>query len=249
MGTKRTARPGGPRTGPARAPYVLTVVVLLLAILAAASVGTFSARPVIDGTVEPVESVSTPTPSAEGTPAPLIDDGDRIVIDPDLTMAVLLLLAVSLLALVVRYLLRLRSRPTIRGGSLDEAQVRPPSALDPVAEALPTWTRTAEQLLIQDADASDAVIRCWLDFERLCARAGLPRRPTQTTSDFASAAATALDLPVEPLTTLNRLYQRARFARSHHDGRDALGAADREIALRSIRLLAAAVPSDRPVRR
>lgn len=247
MGTKRIAHRRGRTPGTSPTPYVLTVVVLVLAVLAAGFMGDFSARPVVDASAGTVESTSIPTPSAEATPEPQVDDGERIVIDSKLTMAVFVLLVISILALLVRVLLRLRSRPIIRGGSLDEAQVRPAGTLEPVAEALPTWTRTAEQLLVGDADTSDAVIRCWLDFEHMCASAGVPRRATQTTSDFASAAAQALDLPVEPLTTLNRLYQRARFARARQDGHGALGRADRELALTSVRLLAPS--TDDPVRR
>lgn len=218
-------------------PYVLTVVVLVLAVLAAGSMGELSARPVVDAGAGAVEPTSVPTPSAEAGPEPLVDDGDRIVIDPSVVVAVALLLVIGLLALLVRYLLRLRARPPIRGGSLDSAQVRPPGTLEPVADSLPAWTRAAEHELTGSTDTSDAVIRCWLAFEQLCAGAGIPRRSTQTTSDFAAAAAQGLDLPMDAVTALNRLYQRARFARDRRDDREALGTADRELALQCIRLL------------
>lgn len=221
------------------APYVLTVVVLVLAVLAAGSMGELSARPVVDAGAGAVEPTSVPTPSAEVVPEPPVDDGDRLQLDPSVVVAASVLLVVGLLALLVRFLLRLRSRPPIRGGSLDGALVRPPGTLEPVAEPLPAWTRIAEDELAKSTDTSDAVIRCWLAFEQLSAGAGTPRRPTQTTSDFAAAAARSLDLPMDAVTTLNRLYQRARFARERRDGHEALGPAERALALYSVRLLAA----------
>ncbi|TYC99659.1 DUF4129 domain-containing protein [Arthrobacter echini] len=214
---------------------------LVLAVLAAGSMGELSARPVVDAGAGAVEPTSVPTPSAEAGPEPLVDDGDRLRIDPSVAVAVALLLVIGLLALLVRFLLRLRARPPIRGGSLDSARVRPPGILEPLAESLPAWTRAAEDELTGSTDTSDAVIRCWLAFEQLCAGAGIPRGSTQTTSDFAAAAAQSLDLPMDAVTALNRLYQRARFARDRRDDREALGPGDRALALRSVRLLAASV--------
>ncbi|BBE23252.1 hypothetical protein MN0502_21350 [Arthrobacter sp. MN05-02] len=223
-------------------PAALTVLVLVLAVLAAGSMGDFSARPVLDAPAIPSGPLVAPSPSAGPPEEILAGDGERLVIGGDLAVAALLLVAVAALALLVRYLLRFRAAPTAGDRRSDQAALLPPGPPAPTADPLPAWTEAFRAALTGDTDTSDAVIRCWLDLERLCAEAGVRRGPAQTSTDFAGAAAAALDLPARPLVTLNRLYQRARFGQTRGDRPSLpLGPADRERAAAAVGELASAL--------
>jgi hypothetical protein len=232
-----------PRRAASAGPAVLTVIMLVLAVLAAAFMGDFSADPVVEPPAAVRQQDAVPAPTATATPAPL-PDGERLEIGGDWAVAALLVLGMAALALLLRFLLRFRALREAEDGLLEQTglQQQDTSALAP--HVLPAWT-DASHALLAGADTSDAVIRCWLDFERLCAAAGIARTPAQTTSDFAATAATALTLPLPPLATLTRLYQRARFGRSGTGGRPSLGQDDRELALGAIRELSAVLPSPR----
>lgn len=238
MGTKGSPRRAAPAT-----PVVLTVIMLVLAVLAAGFMGDFSADPV----VEPPSAVrapeNPPTPSATGTPGPS-PDGGRLEISGDWAVAALLILGMTALALLVRFLLRFRPQHPTGDGPLEQADLQQQDLPALAADALPAWTDASHALLTEEADTSDAVIRCWLDFESLCSAVGVVRTPAQTTSDFAAAAAAALELPLPPLATLTRLYQRARFGRTG-TGALPLGRDERELAVAAVRELAAALPSRR----
>ncbi|WP_167134067.1 DUF4129 domain-containing protein [Arthrobacter sedimenti] len=229
VGTKGTTQSSPrPRTGPVLTGPVLTVLVLVLAVIAAGYMGQLSAEPVVDPSVAGLEQQD---PSATATPEALPDDGERLVISGDTAAGALLLLVMTVLALLLRFLLRFlpRSRFQQVDGFLDRTELqRPGTSL--LADALPAWAEASRAALAASTDTSDAVIRCWLDFERLCAAAGAGRRPAQTTTDFAVAVSSALALPPQPLSTLNRLYQRARFGQATHDRSPGLLPADREPA-------------------
>lgn len=251
MGTKRRSRHPRLRVD---APALLTVLVLVLAVAAAGFMGRLTAEPVIDAPVATAtqESTAEPTPIVSDVPEP-VPDAERLVISGDTAAGAILLLVTIGLALLVRLLLRIGQRPE-RDGSPEPTGLQQAGSPALVDDVLPSWTEDAERALTGSADTSDAVIRCWLAFEDLCAAAGVVRTPAQTTSDFAATAASALDLPPRPLTALNRLYQRARFGASvpplHATApgtttRNAAGghldAADREMALAGVRALSAAV--------
>lgn len=227
-------------------PGALTVLMIVLAVLAAGHMGEFTAEPVLEPPVAAGGQETLPTPPATGTPAPLPEDGERLEINGGTAAAALLVLVLLALALLVRFLLRFHGGQAADDRSMARAELQQPGALALVADALPAWTEASGDLLRNDNDTSDAVIRCWLDLERLCAEAGAGREPTQTTTDFASAVSVALDLPPAPLTTLNRLYQRARFGRSGPAPlRDTLLPADRAAAVACIDELSAALAARR----
>lgn len=246
MGTKVAPERG---RRPHALPVILTVVMLVLAVLAAGFMGEFSAEPVLEPPVAAPEQQGSPLPTTTATAEPLRVDGERLILDGGTAAAVLLVLLMAGLALLVRFLLRFRPQQEPDGGFREQTDLQQPDALVLVAEALPVWTEAASAALRTDSATSDAVIRCWLDFERRCADAGMPRTPAQTTSDFAGYVSSALELPPEPLSTLNRLYQRARFGRTGH-GRAPLPLepADREAAAAAIRELSGAL-DHRAVRR
>ncbi|WDF32337.1 DUF4129 domain-containing protein [Arthrobacter agilis] len=233
-GTPRSAR------GSSRAPTLLTLIVLVLAVLAAGFMGTFSADPVLEpsATTSGVQTSDASAPT--GTPQPLTDPEDRLIISGDVLAGVTIVLVLGGMALVVRLVLRLRRRRADDRPDPERADLQRPGPLDLVTRDLPAWTRASEAALASGGSTSDAVIRCWLDLERLCAEAGVGRRPAQTTSDFAGAVAQTLGLPTGPLADLNRLYQRARFDTG---GSPQRGTArpDREAAIACLHALATAL--------
>ncbi len=243
MDTKGTKRRH--RHAPA-VPGALTVLVMILVILAAGFTGELSAEPVLDPTVAAGDEESAPTPTATDLPDPLPDDGERIQLDGDAVIAVVIVLAIAASALLVRFLLRFRRREPDRGPPVEQVDLQQPGPQWLIGDALPAWTERSRESLDDGTDTTDAVIRCWLDLEHLCAQAGAGRRRTQTTTDFASEVSTRLGLPAEPLAILNGLYQRARFGRQH-PGRstDSLGATDLAAALTSVDALSSALGTRR----
>lgn len=230
-------------------PTALTVLMVVLVVVAAGLVGEFSAEPVLNPTLAPTDPAILPSPSATDTAGAVQGDGERLEISGDTAIAAALILVMAALALLVRFLMRFRTVWPIDERTLEQADLMQPGPLALVADALPAWAEASRVSLEHDADTTDAVIRCWLDFEALCAGAGAPRTPTQTTTDFACAVSVGLGLPPEPLATLNRLYQRARFGRSgsgHSPG--PLLPADRRSAMDSVEELSAALATRRRAR-
>ena len=228
----------GTAAGPPRTPAVLTLIVLVLVVLAAAFVGDFSADPVMNPADSSPRQLESPAPTETVTASPL-PDGERIVVDGGTLAAVTLILLMLALALLTRFLLQFRGRHGPDGAPLEQADLHLAGTVTLASVTLPAWATESRAALVSSGATSDTIIRCWLEFERVCAEAGVGRTPTQTTSDFASAVATALDLPPLPLTTLNHLYQRARFGQAGRArSSDPLGPADRGTAVASVDELA-----------
>ncbi len=215
---------------------------LVLAVLAAAFMGDFSADPVVGPPAAVQDQPDTPVPTATGSPDPL-PDGERLEIGGDWAVAAVVVLGMVGLALLMRFLLRFRTQRESEDGPSEQTALQRQDLRVLAAHALRDWTDSSQALLAAGADTSDAVIRCWLDFECLCAAAGVVRTRAQTTSDFAAVAAAALDLSPAPLAVLVGLYQRARFGRAGGGTPSPLGRDDQERALTAVRELSAALPS------
>lgn len=68
--------------------------------------------------------------------------------------------------------------------------------------------------LASEPDARVAIIKCYRRFERVAARARVPRAPWQTSEEFMREALARLALPRAAVERLTRLFEVARF--SHH---------------------------------
>ena len=74
----------------------------------------------------------------------------------------------------------------------------------------------AEQArLLEEGEARNAIVECWHRFEVQAARAGLGRRPAETSSELALRMLDAADVDRAAVTRLLELYREARF--SGHD--------------------------------
>jgi Domain of unknown function (DUF4129) len=66
--------------------------------------------------------------------------------------------------------------------------------------------------LASEADARAAIIKCYRRFERVAARARVPRAPWQTPAEFMLEALARLALPRPAVERLTRLFELARFS-------------------------------------
>lgn len=78
--------------------------------------------------------------------------------------------------------------------------------------------------LASEPDARAAIIRCYRRFERVAAKASVPRAPWQTPEEFMREALRRLVLPHSAVDRLTRLFELARFSRH------ALGSFERDTA-------------------
>ena len=82
------------------------------------------------------------------------------------------------------------------------------------SEARPLTEAVDESLedLAADPDARTAIIKCYRRFERVAARARVPRAPWQTADEFMRAILDRLALPPHAVDRLTRLFELARFS-------------------------------------
>lgn len=122
-------------------------------------------------------------------------------------IALTLLLAVVVLAIrVIRR--RRRAAP-------------PESAREAPGRALLTDRRAARQArMLREGSPREAIIATWLDLERLVAAAGIPRRPSETSSELVVRVLDDREVPAAALTDLAALFREARF--STHEPTEAL---------------------------
>jgi uncharacterized protein DUF4129 len=83
------------------------------------------------------------------------------------------------------------------------------AAAEPLGEAVQDGL---DDLAIEP-DARSAIIRCYRRFERVAARARVPRAPWQTPDEFMRETLRRLEIPRSAVDRLTRLFELARFSR------------------------------------
>lgn len=97
----------------------------------------------------------------------------------------------------------------------------PESAREAPDRALLTDRRAARQArMLRKGSPREAIIATWLDLERLVAAAGVPRRPSETSSELVVRVLDDREVPAAALTDLAALFREARF--STHELTEAL---------------------------
>lgn len=97
----------------------------------------------------------------------------------------------------------------------------PESAREAPDRALLTDRRAARQArMLREGSPREAIIATWLDLERLVATAGVPRRPSETSSELVVRVLDDREVPAAALTDLAALFREARF--STHELTEAL---------------------------
>ena len=97
----------------------------------------------------------------------------------------------------------------------------PESTRTAPGRALLTDRRAAHQArMLREGSPREAIIAAWLDLERLVAAAGIPRRPSETSSELVVRVLDDREVPAAALTDLAALFREARF--STHEPTEAL---------------------------
>lgn len=116
-------------------------------------------------------------------------------------------------------------------------------ALEPNAQVLKTGLAAAIALLADARDPGNAVIGAWQALEDAAARAGLSRRPSETTSEFTARILYRSRRSEASIAALLTLYQRVRFGEHQPTPHDIA------TATQALTVLVALWRSDLPERR
>lgn len=170
-----------------------------------------AARGARGATEDPAEDTGAATQAAAEDPAE--DAEETQTTDPAQVWRVLGGIALTLLLAVVVLAIRVIRR---------RRRAAPPeSAREAPDRALLTDRRAARQArMLREGSPREAIIATWLDLERLVATAGVPRRPSETSSELVVRVLDDREVPAAALTDLAALFREARF--STHELTEAL---------------------------
>ena len=159
---------------------------------------------------DPAEDTEETRAAAEDTTE---DAEETQAADPAKVWRVLGGIALTLLLAVVVLAIRVNRR---------RRRAAPPeSAREAPDRALLTDRRAARQArMVREGSPREAIIATWLDLERLVATAGVPRRPSETSSELVVRVLDDREVPAAALTDLAALFREARF--STHELTEAL---------------------------
>lgn len=162
-------------------------------------------------TEDPAEDTGAATQAAAEDPAE--DAEETQAADPAQVWRVLGGITLALLLAVVVLAIRVNRR---------RRRAAPPeSAREAPDRALLTDRRAARQArMLREGSPREAIIATWLDLERLVATAGVPRRPSETSSELVVRVLDDREVPAAALTDLAALFREARF--STHELTEAL---------------------------
>lgn len=209
------------------ATWVAAGVIVVLAVLLTAvgdPVSLMTPRPSASAPVAPVvppRPVTTPTRTqqvATGTGEPLGPLSPFVGLIVQI-VAVLVILVV--LGVVIGLLRSVWRRP----------QFVSRQAADFVAPEVPeSLISTAEDrlALLAEGEPRNAIVAAWLSLETAAAAAGLPRDPSETSTEYTTRVLRSWDIDPRPLADLAALYREARFSR-HPLGEDHRGQAVRDL--------------------
>jgi hypothetical protein len=207
----------------------VTVVVMgALLVTALADPVEILSRPRVEGGSAPLPS---PPPTLTATSGPVDSGGGpESGWEPPAFVGVILqaLLSVVLLAVLfgvavaVQALVRRRPRIVVAAG--------PSFELPPVPDEL-LRSAGARMALLESGEPRNAIVAAWLDLESAAAAGGLPRDPSETSTEYTTRVIGVWDVDQTRLTDLAALYREARFSR--HE----LGEAERRRAMDDLGVL------------
>lgn len=149
----------------------------------------------------------TPTIPTTTAPNPAEVDGW----DPSILLAVIsqFLAALGLLALLFGAALLaqalIRRRP-----HLVEPEGRP-FTVPPVPEEL-LRSAPSRMTMLEDGEPRNAIVAAWLDLETAAAASGLPRDPSETSTEYTTRVVGTWSVDRDRLADLAQLYREARFS-------------------------------------
>lgn len=217
----------GPETEPAtsRTPrltpaLVAVASVAVLAVFAAGTAGGWALEPRIwFGDAQPVPQLGN-QPALSPLPQPPLTEASAVQQWIAGILAALLGLAVLVgLIYLARWLWQRRPRRAVLVEEKPETTPAGVIAADPDLPALLRGADEAERILAETGGVPrDLVLRCWLALEEAAQASGVPRRASDSPTEFTGAVLRSTRADAGSVDTLLRLYHRARF--SDHDVSD-----------------------------
>jgi hypothetical protein len=213
----RSALRAGARTGRGRTLPVAVLLVVLV-VLAAGIGGTSDftgARwfPKLHGSYPPPPHgiPRPPTTTLEGGRASARHSGGSV--PTWIVVIAIVLVAIALIALVWRWWRgrRLPSAPQHAGVSVHTTQQVIAPEPEPEPEKLLTGIELALEVLDEEREPADAIVRAWLGLQETAQESGIVRRPAETPTEFTSRILSGAFADDRALRTLLRLYLRTRF--------------------------------------
>ena len=101
------------------------------------------------------------------------------------------------------------SRHSVVVEAMSEIPVEPEP--EPDTPALRTGIELALQVLDEQREPADAIVRAWLGLQETAAESGIVRRPAETPTEFTSRILSHAFADDRAVRTLLRLYLRTRF--------------------------------------
>lgn len=89
--------------------------------------------------------------------------------------------------------------------------IEPEPEPEPVTPALRSGIELALQMLDEQREPADAIVRAWLGLQETAEESGIVRRPAETATEFTSRILSRAVVDDRALRTLLRLYLRSRF--------------------------------------
>lgn len=167
-----------------------------------------------DGTVQTIDLGTLP--EFEFAPATPPGPGPDLSWMRSVAIGLAVAAAVAVLVWVVRRYRRTRLPQPVAVQRMDGAAG---SAEMPEIPVLQKGVREARRMLDAGTEPDDAIISAWMTLEAAAADAGVPRRPSQTPTEFAVAILERTATDSAATQRLLGLYRRARFSR-HRSTRD-----------------------------
>ena len=142
---------------------------------------------------------------------------DRQVDESGFLQVIGSLLVIAIVVGLVRFLRWRARRPPRR--RLERRRNRRDFAVLPEVDELPVAVdvHAAREALAGDGDPRNSIIACWMELERQAATAGLARRTSETSAEYAERVLSGSPVDPVPIGDLAALYREARFSRHELD--------------------------------
>ena len=165
------------------------------------SSGSYTYLPAMPTTTSPSPPTETTRTLEPGTTP--IDMGLLVGIFVQIALALVALALIFAVALLVQAAIRRRPRLVAPDGSA----FRVPPVPEDLLESAP-----ARMSLLESGEPRNAIVAAWLDLERHAAASGLPRHPSETSTEYATRVIGTWRVDQGRLADLAQLYREARFS-------------------------------------
>lgn len=115
------------------------------------------------------------------------------------------------LGVLVFILINMRYTPMLSRRTLPSSETNPDSVDEEVTRQL-NWAVDESLRELDEGESRDAVIAAWLRLEALAAAAGVPREPSETSSELTARVLATQNVTAGTLRRLSEAYREARFS-------------------------------------